>query len=756
MPLRRCYYIIIAMLYCSYSSFAADTTQIKALYDSGINLMDRGQLDSTELYFQQGQDMARKINDRFFVALGFYHLSRVAEQKHDLSEAILKLDEALSIFESLGRKRNIGNCYNSYNRIYQTLGNYTKALDYGLRALRVKEENKDNLAITLTNIGNIYLRTDRYDEAIAMFTRAMAADSAANDREGVGISLLNLGVAYQKKGDYEKALMNHRASLEIFREMGSRREEAFSLNNIGSTLRRLGKPDSSLVYLLAGLELKQELKIGISHIMNDITDTYLTLKQSENALKNAQLAIQTAEKESNLSQLQYAWKNLGKCHELTGDFKRAYDAFQQHVHYKDSLTGIEKEKQLSELQVQYDTEKKEQSIALLTRQKEAADFRRNTYLIVGTLVAVILLLLFNWQRITSRKNRQLYEKGLEIEKMKSSFFSNISHEFRTPLTLILGPAQTMRAATDDPKMISQLTTMEKNAQRLLTLVDQLLDLSKLESGKLAASLSTLDIVPIVRGVTMTFSSMAAARQIDLQMQIETGSLELNADKEKVETVLINLLSNAFKFTPEKGVIKVSLDNIEKNNSAYCRISVRDSGIGIAEKDLPHVFDRFYQGDEGQRTQYGGSGIGLALAKELVQLHKGHIEVTSKLNEGTTVAFYLPVEAGYTSKPEATEPEQNGPVLLLIEDNEDVLVYLKDILQSKYTILEAKDGEAGIALAIETIPDLVISDVMMPKKDGYAVCETLKQDEKTSHIPLISINRAGFIRRQIAGPATKGG
>ena len=157
----------------------------------------------------------------------------------------------------------------------------------------------------------------------------------------------------------------------------------------------------------------------ISHLTNDITDTYLSLKRIEDATKNAHLAIQTAEKEKDLEQLRYAWRTLGQCYEFTGDYKRAYEAYQQYVLYKDSLTSIEKEKQLSELQVQYDTEKKEQSISQLTKEKETADFRRNTYLIIGTLVTVILLLLFNWQRINNKKNRQLYEKGLEIEKMKS-------------------------------------------------------------------------------------------------------------------------------------------------------------------------------------------------------------------------------------------------------------------------------------------------------------------------------------------------
>lgn len=754
----NCIYITCLLLCCSHGIFAADTTVIRALYRSGVEHMDKGNFDSSAADFESGLDHARRINDRMLVATGLYNQSRLYESKHDMAKALEKLQEGLGIFEELGLKKNVANCYNSFNRIYQTLGNYTQALNYGLRALRIKEELKDQrgIAIALTNIGNVYLLTKRFDDAIDNFRKSLTIDSANKDLEGISISLLNIGVAYQKKGDFEKALDKYRESLQITRQLNNKGDEAWLLGNIGSTLRQQGKPDSSLVSLLAAQKIMQENNIAQAHNLNDIAETYIVLKNFAEAKRYSLRAIEIAKKEQNLNQLRYGWQNLAASYQELGDYKNAYEASKQHDVYKDSLVTIEKEKQLNELQVQYESEKKEQTISQLTRQQSAATFRRNAYLVVGLLITAILLLLYNRQRITSRKNRQMYEKGLEIEKMKSAFFSNISHEFRTPLTLILGPAQTMRSATEDPTMIRQLNTVEKNAQRLLGLIDQLLDLSRLESGKLKASFSRMDIVPIVRGVTMTFSSMAVVKQIELLVEATPSSLELNADREKLETILINLLSNAFKFTPEKGRIQVSLDVTENNHQQFCRISVQDSGIGIAEKDIPYIFDRFYQSEEGQRAQYGGSGIGLALAKELVQLHKGFIDVSSEPAEGTTVSFLLPVDMANVPAQElpVNEPDkefaEEGAVLLLIEDNPDVMFYLKDILQTTYTIIEANDGEAGIALALERIPDLIISDVMMPKKDGYEVCETLKQDEKTSHIPLILLTAKSSFEDKLQG------
>ncbi len=762
------YTVLCALLCCNLLLFAQRDTaktnaQIRGLYESGRDQVDIGNIDSAGIYFQQGYDLALRHRERFLTANGLYHLSYFNERKHNLSDALENLAEAIAIFDELGAKRNVGNCYNSNSRIYQALGNFSLALSNGYNALRIKEDLNDGtgIAIALTSIGNIYLLTDRYDDAIAAFTRAYSIDSVNNDLDGLLGGLLNIGVAYQKKGDHEKALKKFRESLVMARQMKSISDEALLLGNIGSAFRQLGNTDSALANQLAALKLKRENNIRQAHTLNDIAKTYLQRGDAATAKNYALEAIAASEKEKNLNQLGFAWDNLAIAHEKLGNFKEAYEASEKNAIYKDSIVTIEKEKQMNELQVQYDTEKKQQTIDLLTKEKEAANFRRNAYLVGGILISAVLLLLYNRQRLNTRKNRQMYEKGMEIEKMKSAFFSNISHEFRTPLTLILGPTQSMRENTDDPKMQGQLTTMEKNARRLLSLIDQLLDLSKLESGNLKPRFSKIDIVPLARGVTMTFASMAASKHIKLEVEASPPHMELFADTEMVETVLINLLSNAFKFTPEKGSITVKLRVNEQNNQQYCRVSVQDSGIGIPEKDIPHVFDRFYQGHEGARAQSGGSGIGLALAKELVQLHKGQIDASSRPGEGTTVSFMLPLSNEHINMeepvqtkieapaplgaiPVAVETNHDGPVILLIEDNEDVMLYLKDILHEQYAILEAKDGQAGIGMAIETIPDLVISDVMMPKKDGYEVCENLKQDERTSHIPLILLTaRAAF-------------
>jgi len=264
---------------------------------------------------------------------------------------------------------------------------------------------------------------------------------------------------------------------------------------------------------------------------------------------------------------------------------------------------------------------------------------------------------------------------------------------------------------------------------------------------------------------MTFQSLAEMKHINLTVETELSSLKMNADREKIETILINLVNNAFDFTPEGGNVAVSL-GVEEDDTgrSQCLIGVKDTGEGIPVQNLSRVFERFYRGEAQKGQQKTGTGIGLALTKELVELHGGSIDVFSTVHQGTEFVVTIPsenmtyensepdvIQIAETSMSVMTETrheldaqaetvsdlqETSEPVLLLIEDNEDVTYYLKEILGDDYRVIEAADGEQGVEAALEYIPDLIISDVMMPKMDGYRVAEILKQDEKTSHIPLI--------------------
>ena len=364
----------------------------------------------------------------------------------------------------------------------------------------------------------------------------------------------------------------------------------------------------------------------------------------------------------------------------------------------------------------------------------------------------------------------------ETEKLKSRFFANISHEFRTPLTLILGPAEKIISGTSDDN-IKDANTIKRNSRRLLQLINQLLDLSKLEAGKLKLEASKGNIVSFVKGVALSFESLSESKDITLRLQTDKEYIELYFDREKMMQVLTNILSNAFKFTPVDGKITVSVKETDKKQ---VEIKVHDTGIGIATEEIPKLFDRFYQVDSSLTREFEGTGIGLALTKELVELHHGSIRVESKKedigSEGsgwTEFIVGLPMGKDHLKDEEILkdavkvietrvfandenqlilnlpsfdseiirevlpgELQEERTIILVVEDNYDMREYIKESLDTNYQIEEAVNGEQGVRKAGKIIPDLIISDMMMPKMDGNELVRILKNDETTSHIPII--------------------
>lgn len=393
-----------------------------------------------------------------------------------------------------------------------------------------------------------------------------------------------------------------------------------------------------------------------------------------------------------------------------------------------------------------------------------------------------------------QKTRQLEdqsEKLKELDKAKSRFFANISHEFRTPLTLILGPLDQVRTLSKDPETTKRVGLARRNAQRLLGLINQLLDLSKFESGKMKLRASQTDLVLFLKSFLEPFEAAARQQQLELNISTAETSIPLYFDPEKLEKVVGNLLSNAFKFTPPGGRITVSVTRCPKDGSdgepeggprdnkryaeGYVTVSVKDTGCGIPGEHLEHIFDRFYQADTTAEHHQKGSGIGLALAKELVELHHGELTVQSSVGEagGSEFIVTLPMGRSHLSAGEVMEggnasPEQTetpplppdgveGPlevedageltggseigevdkhIILVVEDNADLRHYIRSSLEPDFDVIEAKDGEEGIERAKAVIPDLVVSDIMMPGVDGYELCRVVKSDVSTSHIPVI--------------------
>ncbi len=400
------------------------------------------------------------------------------------------------------------------------------------------------------------------------------------------------------------------------------------------------------------------------------------------------------------------------------------------------------------------------------------------------------------KELIEAKNRQLEEQSdklMEMDRVKSRFFANISHEFRTPLTLIMGPVEQMLSGSSDETQKKQLNLVLRNSQRLLGLINQLLELSKFESGRVKLHAARRNVIPLLRGFVANFEPLAERAELDLAFHAEEEDVPLYIDAEKLEDIITNLLINAVKFTPAGGKITVAARRIDEDDEhqppGLVEISVCDTGPGIPREQLAHIFDRFYQAKGVYEHREKGSGLGLALVKEWVQLHHGKIDVFSREGDGAEFRITLPsgdahlepgeiVDAGTPARPPAGAPSKPAisdsnrysrfdtpeegytllhacgapgrrrqeedtealttekEIILVVEDSADVRDYIRGSLEPLYRVVEAADGREGLRKAQEIIPDLIISDILMPGIDGYELCKTLKTDIKTSHVPII--------------------
>lgn len=383
------------------------------------------------------------------------------------------------------------------------------------------------------------------------------------------------------------------------------------------------------------------------------------------------------------------------------------------------------------------------------------------------------------------------ERLREMDRVRTRFFNNLSHEFRTPLTLNIGPLENVLSGVYGPissTMRKQVEIMLRNSRRLLRLINQLLDLSKLEAGKMQLHMRSCDLAELAEGVVLSFTAFAEKRSITLHFETNPERLPMVFDPANMEKVLFNLLSNAVKFTPPGGSIRVTLQELPSEKAVELR--VKDTGAGIPEMELPYIFDRFHQVDGAVSRVQEGTGLGLALTKELVELHGGRIQAESTVGVGTEFIITLPqgnepsgesrnaadgleseephvsrgpeVELalfeeedlfsgdGVSAYPEPTHADGSRELILAVDDNPDIRAFVASCLQIEYRVITAVDGQEALVLAHEYKPDLIVSDVTMPNMNGYDLCRILKEDTTLCHIPVILLTSRTSLEDKIEG------
>lgn len=419
-----------------------------------------------------------------------------------------------------------------------------------------------------------------------------------------------------------------------------------------------------------------------------------------------------------------------------------------------------------------------------------------------TSILVFLIIYFNkiyqnrfkaGQAIILEKEKSIQSEKLNNKKLQ--FFTNISHEFRTPLTLIINPLEDiLRSKNLSPEIHNKLKIVHKSSDRLSRLINELMDFNKLEFNKIFLQARKIEVVAFTQGIIGYFDEEAAARNITINFESKFDELEDWLDPKMLEKILFNIISNAFKFTPDNGSITIAIDKSDPDNSLLINgnkvpsfsITITDTGSGIHKKDLKRIFDRFYQVNNVNKDYYGSTGIGLEVVKEFIELHKGKINVESKIEEGTKFTVTFPLGKSFYKKSEIVDAvfkveksknkflsesfnnesddtestnqiaendvvETTKPyTILIVEDNPELRNYLKHELSKLYKVIVAENGQKGYELAVQKLPDLIITDVIMPVMDGLQLCKNIKGDLKTSHIPLLMLSAKAMVKDRLEG------
>ena len=741
--------------------------------------------NKTIKYAAEAMTLAKNLNHKTGLTSAYNNTGVGYYQQNKYEEALQWYNKALEMHRETGTYIGEGYVLTNMGLIYWKQGALTTAVEYYLQALKIWEDHKleNEMASVFDNLGNVYNEQEDYNRALTYYFKAVEIQKKySNNAHERSMTLSNIGTAYLGKADHAEALSYFLKSLELLAE-DDKESRAVSFSNIGLTHIELKDYTKAKDYLGRALYLQEEIEdvdgmihtlLGLSKISQNSGD----LKQSR---AYASRALALAIKVNALPVLRETWKMLSDISASGGDYKSAYNYYKNYEATKDSLTNKENIFKIAQLQAGLETEKKQAEIEALKKQRQQQAFKRNT--IIAGLMALLIIagLIVSRQRLRIQKDvelgkineqlvaqaEQLKEQTIrlkELDKVKSTFFANISHEFRTPLTLILNSLSDRISnvkASEDKSELEQLEVMLRNARRLLNLINQLLDLSKLESGHMKLSAENCNLNDLLKVVHNSFSSLSISKQIKFSLAVPNEVILCRLDIDKTEKILYNLLSNAFKFTPVNGRIEV----VGKKDDSEIEVAVHNTGPGIPEDQLPHVFNRFYQGKQYYSDEQG-TGIGLALTKELVELHGGKIQVESDQNR-TCFFVRLPLVpvitdevvflttagqthydpalstsgAGVDQKNYVAEPgpaDLERPSVLIVEDSEDLRNYMKRNLAEKYQVIESENGKDGLEKAILFVPDLIITDWMMPEMDGLALCHRLKTDERTSHIPVIMI------------------
>jgi len=733
---------------------------------------DRFSIDSIHILLRK----SISEGDELAMSVLYKELGERMRLSSDFSRAITYhqqgLVSAYKIKDTLGITQALNNLGTDFRRI----GALPEASDYHYQALQMAEAfslrnesaGRKNRVMAINGIGNIHLSSGSYEEAERSFREALKEEKILNSHVGQAINYANLGAVFEEKQMYDSAFFYYQRSME-------QNILAKSLMGVGLCHIHFG-----YLYELQRQYDKAERAYLLAYdIMNDITDTWHWLEATlaiarikmwkgdyAESKKYIELAKKAANDIHSPEHLSEVYNLLHEYNLRLGNFSGALNDYKISMAFQDSIQNIQKLNKVTDMRLKYERDKNRQFISELNLRNEMEASQKRTILYASFIFVVLLILLLITLMYAYLQRTKSNKVLRNLNRIRTSFYTNITHEFRTPLTVILGLSNHMQAEKrlSQSETKSYLKAIDRQGAHLLSLVNQLLSMSRINAGMDTPEWQKGNIVVYLQMVIDSFRLYAKSKNIQLLFTYNEPVIEMEFVSYYMDDIMQNLLSNAIKFSHSGSYISIQLVTVKQKDVV---LTVADHGKGISKHEIEHIFDLFYQG--AQSGKNNGSGIGLSYCRQLVEMMHGKIEVESEEGKGTIFTVTLPMyqsvetnlpiwnihqpenfspvrvipEMGYPDKG-PNKSEEGGPpagagqraTILIIEDNEDVVFYIKALLSARYNVFAERDGVKGLERAGELMPDIIISDIMMPNKDGLTLCREIRTSVLLNHIPVI--------------------
>ncbi|PQJ13101.1 hypothetical protein CJD36_004995 [Flavipsychrobacter stenotrophus] len=607
-----------------------------------------------------------------------------------------------------------------------------------LRLCKAPRDNK-NIAYLYGEIGYAYYAQKHYPESKLYYHKQIDILKSLYGSDSLADPYINLATMQQGIGEFDSAALSLNVVAGIVAHNNNLQQHGYYYLNRGTLYLYTNKLDSAAIYYNKAYDAWYAIGYESQIYKTTFNLGYIAEQQKDyrKAIEYYHRTEQSVKKFGLKSEIAHVAGTIAEAYAAIGKYDSAYKYLFDYVMVNDSVTHDEFNSYLAKLDKQYQSEKNKETIHKQQLELQRQNNRILIFIIILTVVVLGSIVLFGYFTFSRRLQQQ-------VDEAKGKFFANVVHEIRTPLSMIQGPIKVLQEKTTDPEVRYQLDMADRNTTRLNDLVNQMLAISKIDATQYTLSESLGTPTVFVASIVDSFKLQAKEKGITIHFEIGPDENAL-FDKDAVEKIITNLLSNAIKYTPKGGNVGVE---IEKSNTEWT-FTIWDTGPGISQLDQEKVFSRFYRTEQHQHDGSKGIGIGLALVKELVLLMNGYIKLDSEPGKGAVFTVTLPLRT-----PEnviATPSNEDSATILLVEDDADILDFNKTLLlNSGYRVLTARNGIEASTLLLEELPDLIISDVMMPEKDGLTLLKELRNNIATDHIPVILLSAKSSTQAKMDG------